>query len=66
MSEGILYLACILLFIQVFFIRKPFFCLSLNFLNVMPEIRLRFTFLIMETEKNFKKKNIKFTQFCNF
>ena len=54
MSEGILYLVCILLCIKVFFIRKPFFCLSLNFLNVMLEIRLRLTFLIMETEKNFK------------
>ena len=28
--------------IHVFFIRKPFFCLSLNFLNIMLEIRLRF------------------------
>ena len=26
-----------------FFIRKPFFCLSLNFLNIMLEIRLRFS-----------------------
>ena len=59
MSEGILYLVCILLCIEVFFIRKPFFCLSLNFLNVMLEIRLRLTFLIMETEKNFKKKKYK-------
>ena len=58
-SEGILYLVCILLCIKVFFIRKPFFCLSLNFLNVMLEIRLRLTFLIMETEKNFKKKKYK-------
>ena len=27
----------------VFFIRKPFFCLSLNFLNIPREIRLRFS-----------------------
>ena len=26
-----------------FYIRKPFFCLSLNFLNIMLEIRLRFS-----------------------
>ena len=26
-----------------FFIRKPFFCLSLNFLNIMLKIRLRFS-----------------------
>ena len=26
-----------------FFIRKPFFCASLDFLNIMPEIRLRFS-----------------------
>ena len=29
--------------LHVFFIRKPFFCLSLNFLNIMLEIRLRFS-----------------------
>ena len=29
--------------IHVFFIRKPFFCLSLNFLNIMLEIRLIFS-----------------------
>ena len=27
----------------LFYIRKPFFCLSLNFLNIMPEIRMRFS-----------------------
>ena len=27
----------------VFFVRKPFFCLSLNFLNITLEIRLRFS-----------------------
>ena len=27
----------------LFFIRKSFFCLSLNFLNIMQEIRLRFS-----------------------
>ena len=27
-----------------FFIRKPFFCLNLNFLDIMPEIRLRFSY----------------------
>ena len=29
--------------LQVCFIRKPFFCLSLNSLNIMLEIRLRFS-----------------------
>ena len=29
--------------LRVFFIRKPFFCLSLNSLNIMLEIRLRFS-----------------------
>ena len=29
--------------IYTFFIRKPVFCLSLNFLNIMLEIRLKFS-----------------------
>ena len=29
--------------VHLFFIRKPFFSLSLNFLNIMLEIRLRFS-----------------------
>ena len=32
-----------------FFIRKAFFPLSLNFLNIMPEIRLRFFFFFFLT-----------------
>ena len=31
----------ILFGMHVYFIRKPFFCLDLNFLNIMLEIKLR-------------------------
>ena len=42
-----LFSICLVDGLHVFLIRKSFFCLSLNFLNVMLEIRLRFSFFFL-------------------
>ena len=42
-NNQILFALPVMIPINIFFIRKLFFCLSLNFLNITPEIRLIFS-----------------------